>query len=104
MLALLKDQTMRHTPSSSVDSPIDSKSTKPALLTMPDPYGRYANILGRHPHLKSTVINTPTIRDRNGALILPSDYSTKLPDQTVVFATVKLRLYILFLLFLCYHF
>lgn len=71
---------------------------------MPDPYGRYANLLGCHPHLKSTIVNTPTIYNQNGALILLSDFSTKLPNQTVVFATVKLRLYVLFSLLLPHNF
>ena len=62
---------------------------------MPDPYGRYANLMARHPHLKSTVVNTPNIRDQNGAMILPSDYSQKLGNQTPVFVTVKLRLWVL---------
>ena len=62
---------------------------------MPDPYGRYANLMARHPHLKSTTVNPPNIRDRNGALILPSDYSLKLGNQTPVFVTVKLRLWVL---------
>ena len=65
---------------------------------MPDPYGRYANLMARHPHLKSTIINPPNIRDWNGALILPSDYSVKLGDQTPVFVTVKLRLWVFSLL------
>lgn len=61
---------------------------------MPDPYGRYANLMARHPHLKSTFVNTPNIRDRNGAIKFPSDHSTKLGDQKPVFIMVKLRLWV----------
>ena len=59
---------------------------------MPDPYGRYANLMARLPHLKSTEVNAPNIRDQNGVLISPSEYSQKLGKQTPVFVTVKLRL------------
>ena len=61
---------------------------------MPDPYGRYANLMARHPHLKSTIVNPPNIRDQNGVIILPSDYSSKLGNQTPVFVTAKLRLWV----------
>ena len=63
-----------------------------ALQTMPDPHGRYANLITRHPHLKTTIVNPPHICDQNGVLILPSDYSNKLGNQTPVFVTVKMRL------------
>lgn len=65
---------------------------RPSLQDMPDPYGRYANLMARHPHLKSTFVNTPNIRDRNGTIKFPSDHSTKLGDQKPVFIMVKLRL------------
>ena len=61
-----------------------------ALQHMPDPHGRYANLIARHPHLKTTIVNPPHIRNQNGVLILPSDYSNKLGNQTPVFVTVKL--------------
>lgn len=48
-----------------------------------------------HSHLKSTTVNPSNIRDRNGAIILPCDYSLKLDNQAPVFVTVKLRLYVL---------
>jgi len=54
------------------------------------------NLMAHHPHLKSTIVNPSNIRDQNGAIILPSDYSLKLGNQTPVFVTVKLRLWVLF--------
>jgi hypothetical protein len=67
-------------------------STKNSLQSLPDPYGRYANLVARHSHLKTATVNSPNIRDRNGVIIHPSDYSMKLGYQTPVFVTVKLRL------------
>ncbi|KIM39064.1 hypothetical protein M413DRAFT_447420 [Hebeloma cylindrosporum] len=80
-------------PSSSASGGASSEPASLSLQTMPDPHGRYANLMARHPHLKSTTVNPPKIRDQNGALILPSDYSQKLGNQTPVFVTVKLRLW-----------
>ena len=67
--------------------------SKPCLILIP--YSRYANLMARHPRFKSTTVNPPNVRDRNGAIILPSDDSVKLGDQTPVFATVKLYLGVL---------
>lgn len=67
-----------------------------ALQKMPDPHGQYSNLLARHPHLKTTVAIPPDVRDENGTLILPSDYSDKLGKKTPVFVTVKLRLLVVY--------
>ena len=62
------------------------------MNSMPDPHGHYANLMARHPHLKTTVVNSPNICDQNRVVIHPSDYSAKLQHKQAVFVTVKLRL------------
>lgn len=74
-----------------IPPPVSADAPVP-LQKMPDPHGRYANLMARHPHLKTTVTIPPDIRDQNGVVILPSDYSDKLGRKTPVFVTVKLRL------------
>lgn len=72
-----------------------------AFQTMPNAYGHYANLVARHPHLKSLQplnVSPPDIRDRNGSIIPPwVDYSLKHANQMPVFVTVKLRLWFIFL-------
>lgn len=73
----------------------DSTSSVPIVLCiadLPDPNGRYEGLIKSNPELAAAKVVIPDIRDRQGVLITPGEYDSKIQDGDYIEVEVFLKL------------
>ncbi|KAG6380504.1 hypothetical protein JVT61DRAFT_8663 [Boletus reticuloceps] len=63
------------------------------VLDLPDPYGRYAGLARSNPEVAGARVANPDVRDRQGVLITPGEYDSKIQDGDYVEVEVILKLW-----------
>ena len=67
------------------------------LDDLPDPEGRYDGLVKAF-SLTGVTVNTPDVRDHDGRLIAPGEYSTKIKDGAIVEVEVRPKFFLLLMI------